>query len=354
MADTINILGLTSTQFVAIAAERGVKAPRAMEIYRAAFRDARALESWVAIEVPGVQRSRDDHGTVKFTQQQFVNGKGYESETVIIPMTGSRGRPRKTLCVSSQIGCAMGCTFCETAQMGLLGNLTAAQIVSQWFAAKHFLGATIDNIVFMGMGEPMDNFDEVEQAIRVLSDQNGCCIAPARIAVSTVGRPEGIRRLIAMMQEEGFGKLKLAISINAPNDAVRSELMPINRKHPLRELREAMEAWCQATHRPFMVEYVLIPGVNDAKEHALELAAFLKGLHCAVNVIPYNPRRDSPWPAPARESASEFAGWLQEAGLFATLRATKGRSVMAACGQLGNENIRRRRHVQATVSAASD
>ncbi len=354
-ADAINILGLTSAQFLALAAQRGVKAPRAMEIYRAAFRQGDAIVPWVAIGVPAVERSHDDGGTIKFTQRQLErDGKPLESETVIIPMIGSRGRPRKTLCVSSQIGCAMGCAFCETAQMGLMANLSAAQIVSQWFAARHFLGVAIDNIVFMGMGEPMDNFDAVEQAIRVLCDQNGACIAPARVCVSTVGRPEGIRRLIAMMQEEGFGKLKLAISINAPNDAIRSQIMPINRAHPMRELREAMLGWGEVTHRPFMVEYVLIPGVNDQHSHALELAAFLNGLHCAVNVIPYNPRRDSPWPAPPREAAAQFARWLQEAGLFATLRVTKGRSVMAACGQLGNEMIRKRRHVhtahvQATV-----
>jgi 23S rRNA (adenine2503-C2)-methyltransferase len=349
--DPIYILGLTSAQFIAAAAQRGVKAPRAMEIYRASFREGRAIVPWVAIDVPAVERSHDDNSTIKFTQRQHVGTSGgLESETVIIPMTGSHGRPRKTLCLSSQVGCAMGCTFCETAQMGLMGNLTAAQIVSQWFAARHIIGESIDNIVFMGMGEPMDNFDQVEQAIRVLCDQNGPCIAPARVAVSTVGRPDGIHRLIALMQSDGFGKVNLAISINAPNDAIRSQLMPINRVHPLRELRAAMEAWSAATTRPFMVEYVLIPGVNDGHEHALELAAFLDGLHCAVNVIPYNPRRDSPWPAPSRESASEFTRWLQQAGLFATLRVTKGRSVMAACGQLGNQNIRKRKPVQVSVS----
>lgn len=347
MSDSpINILGLTSRQFIEAAAQHGVKSPRALEIYRAAMRDGRAIVDWISIDIPAIAHAHDDNGTIKFTQQQQGD---LESETVIIPMTGSSGRPRKTLCVSSQIGCAMGCTFCETAQMGLMGNLTPAQFISQWFAARHSLSTTIDNIVFMGMGEPMDNFDSVEHAIRILCDQNGCCIAPSRVTVSTVGRPEGIRRLAALIQEDGFGKVNLAISINAPNDAIRSTLMPINRVHPMSALREAMDVWRGATHRPFMIEYVLIPDVNDKHEHALQLAAYLEGLHCAVNVIPYNPRRDSPWPAPSRESAGAFARWLQEAGLFATLRVTKGRSVMAACGQLGNENIRKRKPVHATV-----
>jgi len=358
---TINILGLTSAQFVEAAAQFNVREPRALEVYRTALREGRAIVPWIAIDCPPVAQKHVDDSTTKFTQKQPLTGVGanrqpmreLESESVIIPMFGSRGRPRKTLCVSSQIGCAMGCTFCETAQMGLIANLTPAMIVSQWFAARHELGEVIDNIVFMGMGEPMDNFDAVEQAVRVLCDQNGCSIAPARVSISTVGRPEGIRRLTAMTREAGFGKLNLAISINASNDATRSQLMPINRRHSMAELRETMIEWLEVTQRPFMVEYVLIPGVNDSHAHATELAAFLKGLLCAVNVIPYNPRRDSPWPAPHPEQASTFVDWLRHAGLFATRRVTKGRSVMAACGQLGNEHIRHRKAQLPTIEATS-
>src|SRR5262249_42285389 len=160
-------------------------------------------------------------------------------------MFAGNGAMTRTLCVSSQVGCAMGCTFCETAQMGLMSNLSASDIVAQWFAAR-FGGVgspDITNIVFMGMGEPMDNLDAVIQAIRILTDQNGPAIPPARISVSTVGRPAGIQRLAQLARQPGFHKLRLAVSINAPNDAIRSQIMPINRSTPMAALMDAMRQW---------------------------------------------------------------------------------------------------------------
>ena len=185
-----------------------------------------------------------------------------ETEAVILPSTSRSGKTRNTLCVSSQIGCAMGCTFCETAQMGLMKNLTAAQIIAQWFAVRFELDITIDNIVFMGMGEPMDNLDAVLQAIRVFTDANG--------------------------RESGFGRLNLAVSINAPNDAIRSELMPINRVESMTDLMQAMLEWTRNNARRVLIEYVLIPDVNDRDEHARELCDYLAPLDCTVNIIPYN------------------------------------------------------------------
>jgi 23S rRNA (adenine2503-C2)-methyltransferase len=209
------------------------------------------------------------------------------------------------------------------------------------------------NIVFMGMGEPMDNLDEVLQAIRVLTDRAGAGMAAANISVSTVGRVEGIRRYAEFVRTPGYRRCNLAVSLNAPNDEIRSSIMPINRKHPMAELREAMLAFPPRASSAICVEYVLIPGVNDRLEHCDELCAYLKGIRCSLNVIPYNPRRDSPWPAPREEDVEAFLRRALENGQFVKRRGTKGRSVMGACGQLGNPAIRRRRWVDLSVDGGS-
>ena len=283
-------------------------------------------------------------------------------ESVVIPMIGRTGTRTHTLCVSSQVGCAMGCGFCETAQMGLIRSLTAEEIVGQWWAATHVLGKTIDNIVFMGMGEPLDNIDEVIRAIGVLTDHNGASVPMSRITVSTVGRIDGLKKLDEVVKQQGWRRLGLAVSINAPNDTVRDELMPVNRGMPMLELRDALMSFRRGCGRKICFEYVLIPGVNDTREHAGQLADYLgpfKGIAGVrsplglVNVIPYNPRRDSPWPAPTEASVVRFMEWLTENGLFVKRRRTKGRAMMGACGQLGSASIRKRKYVPLTAHAAS-
>ncbi|MHC5024488.1 MAG: 23S rRNA (adenine(2503)-C(2))-methyltransferase RlmN [Planctomycetota bacterium] len=347
-----DILGLTSAQFVEAGRARGLSDPDALASYRRLFRHGERLDGAGAPITAPLGVVQREHGTVKYTQRL---ADGLESESVILPIESRAGRTRHTLCVSSQIGCAMGCTFCETAQMGLLRNLTAAQIVGQWFAARFELAAPISNVVFMGMGEPMDNLEAVIQSIRVLADQNGPSIPPSRMTVSTVGRPAGIRRLGALAAESGFRGLHLAVSINAPDDAIRSQIMPINRAAPLAALREAMLAWPDASRSRILIEYVLIPGVNDRLEHADALGAYLEPVNCTVNVIPYNPRRDSPWPAPADETVQAFVDHLVQRGQLTRRRQTIGRSIMGACGQLGNAAIRRRgRPEAATLAAGSD
>jgi len=343
MNDSIDILGLTSSQFIESARARGMRPAEAVSIYRSMFRDGGPLVGWLMIPNAPIVNRLLEHGTTKFIQR---HGDGLETESVILPITSAAGRPRNTLCVSSQIGCAMGCTFCETAQMGLMRNLSAAQIVGQWFAARFEFKAPIDNIVFMGMGEPMDNLDNVMQAIRVLSDRNGPAIAPARISVSTVGRSAGIARLAELARQPGFHKLRLAVSINAPNDDIRSAIMPINRSTPMATLMQAMLGWPTEGRQRILIEYVLIPEVTDAPEHAQQLCEYLRPLKCTVNVIPYNPRRNSPWPAPTEERVRQFVQQVHECGQFVKRRQTMGRSVMAACGQLGNPTIRGRRFIQ--------
>ena len=406
--------GLTSEQFVEHAAGHGMSRGQALRAYRQVFRlgpercgavlskRATALlgPSLATGGVAPIVRSHEEptpEGVVsKFCQRlDFARvgrpDKGpiarddrvehLDIESVIIPMISPSGKRTYTLCVSSQVGCAMGCGFCETAQMGLVRNLTAAEIVGQWvaatFLAEHPMtepdgrrgaepvlpGARrrINNIVFMGMGEPLDNFDAVSQAIRVLADDNGPGVGASNITVSTVGRVDGIRKLSALVKEEGFHKLGLAISVNAPNDTVRDELMPVNRGMPMAMLRESLLEFPYRARTKLCFEYVLIPGVNDSRLHASQLAEWLtpfksdsedpvpRGL---LNLIPYNPRRDSPWPAPTEDGVEQFMGWLIEEGVFVKRRRTKGRSQMAACGQLGTAEIRGRKFVGLTASAA--
>lgn len=377
----IDPLGLTSAEFVEEAFARGFRPAQALRAYRTVFREGVTEVTsggrTIARANPGVvgrvvHEESEEGTTTKFLQAvpgvergRLAERGGFASlqvESVVIPMVGRRGKPSHSLCVSSQVGCAMGCAFCETAQMGLIRNLTAAEIVGQWFAATHRTGGEgprrVSNIVFMGMGEPMDNFDAVCQAIRVLCDHDGAAIGASNIAVSTVGRIDGLAKLAELVREPGFHRLGLAVSMNAPNDAVRSALMPVNRGMPMADLREALLSFPVRVGAKICFEYVLIPGVNDDRQHASELAAYLEPFGARggsrvpsglVNLIPYNPRRDSPWRAPLETEVEQFMRWLVEAGVYVKRRRTKGRALMAACGQLGAAEIRRRRVVDATV-----
>lgn len=295
-----------------------------------------------ARNLPPIGRTEIEGGTIKFT---LAMAGGLETESVLIPMRRRDGRTTRTLCVSSQIGCAMGCRFCETAQMGLVRHLDIDEIVAQWHVATHRLHHRPKNIVFMGMGEPTDNLDAVIPAIRILADHDGPAVAASNISISTVGNPDGIRRLGRLAAEPGFHRINLAVSLNAPNDAIRTEIMPVDRAWPMAELMDAMLAWPGRPKSAICVEYVLIPGVNDDDAHCDEVCDYLRPLRCSLNVIPYNPRRDSPWPAPEESRVEAFVQRAISNGQFTKRRGTKGRDVMAACGQLGNPEIRARRRV---------
>ncbi len=371
----ISPLGLTRAQYVDACRAAGVGAGRATETYSAYFRDgARAHPAQDAAVAPIVKRLTEpcDEGvTTKFVQRLDAPDAGrfadqgvphLDIESVIIPMIGRTNRKTDTLCVSSQVGCAMGCEFCETAQMGLVRSLTPAEIVGQWWAATHVERANIDNIVFMGMGEPLDNIDNVLQAIACLTDHRGAAVPMSKITISTVGRVDGLRRLVDVVKQEGWKRLGLALSVNAPNDAVRDEIMPLNKRWGMEELRDTMIELIEARgNRKVLFEYVLIPGVNDRVEHARQLAEWMApflradaGKHMGLlNVIPYNPRRDSPWPAPDEADVERFVRDLTDLGVYAKRRRTKGRTSMAACGQLGTEDIRKRTYVPVTTDGAS-
>ncbi len=247
-------------------------------------------------------------------------------EFVIIP-----SRNRATLCVSSQVGCRMGCKFCATGRMGFVRNLAVEEIVWQVHAARFALGRRVDNIVFMGMGEPLDNFANVTQAVRVMNDQHGLDIALRRVTVSTAGHADGIRNLAAA----NLPNLRLAVSLNAAEDRLRSSLMPINRAYPLARLKEELLAFPLGRDSVIFVEYVLLAGINDSIESARRLASYLEGLSTRVNVIAYNPGGAQAYTAPPPEQVERFRGWLASRKIFVRVRRPHGRSVMAACGQLG-------------------
>ncbi|MBX3358260.1 MAG: 23S rRNA (adenine(2503)-C(2))-methyltransferase RlmN [Phycisphaeraceae bacterium] len=380
------LLGLTADQYADRCEAQQARGGRvgAYERYTTLMRDGITSHPLASATPPEVVRSSTSQCgegvTIKFTQRVAgaagtpppglgvfpARASTLETESVLIPMVGRKGNLTYTLCVSSQVGCAMGCTFCQTAQMGLVRSLTPAEIVAQWFAATHHFKTDVRNMVFMGMGEPLDNYENVLHAIRVLTDHRGPAVPMNKISVSSVGRIDGIRRLAEQIREPGWHRLNLAISLNAPTDEIRSRIMPINRAMPLADLRAALLHWPIYGGFKFCFEYVLIPGVNDRPEHARMLAAFVQGeayngpdtdpvggmpiprypgaeLAGMVNVIPYNPRENSPWPAPKETDVDEFIGWLLEQRLYAKRRRTKGRDTMAACGQLGNLDYRRRR-----------
>jgi len=292
-----------------------------------------------AAPLPIVRQQRDGD-VLKFCQR---TGDGHEIESVVIPMgadVAGRDKTWRTLCVSSQIGCARGCTFCQTARMGLVRNLTADEIVGQVRATREQLGFNVRNVVFMGMGEPMDNLDHVIAAIRQMHDDPQRQIPRRRVTVSTVGKCAGIRRLAALR----WRRLNLAVSLNAPNDAIRSQIMPINRAEPMAMLREAIADYPVRGGGHVLIEYVLMAGLNDGRAHAEELAAYLRGLRTCVNLIPWNPLPDMPYAPPSNETVDDFQRTLMDAGQLAFRRNTKGRAAWAACGQLGRVAPGGRRH----------
>lgn len=284
---------------------------------------ARQVESDLVLRPGQLVKTRADAGVLKFiTRLQ----DGIEIESVVIPMA-----TRHTLCVSTQAGCRMGCVFCETGKRGFRRNLIPEEIVGQVYMARWGLGLDVRNVVFMGMGEPFDNFESVIQAIRVMNDPRGFDIAHRHMTVSTVGLTDGIRRLGAL----NWPRLNLAVSLNAPDDERRSSLMPVNRTIPMAELKRTLLEYPLRKAGSFLMAYVVFKEVNDSRADALKLADFLHPLPVRLNLIPFNPGADDRFKPPSDEDIHRFAGWLEEKDVFVLKRWTKGRSLMAGCGQLG-------------------
>ena len=274
------------------------------------------------------QESRD--GTRKWLLDV---GTGNGVETVFIPETD-----RGTLCISSQVGCALECTFCSTGRQGFNRNLSTAEIIGQLWWANKALGATpkdervISNVVMMGMGEPLANYDNVVTALSIMLDDHGYALSRRRVTVSTSGMVPQMDRLKEDMP------VALAVSLHAPNDAIRNEIVPLNKKYPLKELMAACRRYLVKAPRDFVTfEYVMLDGVNDKPEHARELLELVKDVPCKFNLIPFNPFPNSGYNRSSDENIRVFRDILYQAGLVVTVRKTRGDDIDAACGQLAGQ-----------------
>jgi 23S rRNA (adenine2503-C2)-methyltransferase len=272
----------------------------------------------------------------------FALADGNQIETVLIPR-----HDKRTICVSTQVGCAIGCRFCLTAQGGLVRSLRPAEIVSQ---VLHFLAPgkmpsrAFTNIVFMGMGEPLDNFKGTVQALRILTAPWGLGISPRRITVSTSGL---VRRLEALGREDLH--INLAVSLNATTDAVRTQIMPINKAYPLDTLLAACRNFPLAVRQRITFEYVLLGGVNDTLADARRLVKLLHGLRCKVNLLPFNEIPGAPYQRPEAHTVEQFQTYLVQHGVSTSVRQSRGRDISAACGQLRFETRTTARLTAATV-----
>ena len=299
-------------------------------------REARAwLTAHTDLSLPAIlERHRSADGSTR-----LVLGltDGLRVEAVHMPRREA-GDERVTFCVSSQVGCALGCTFCATGAMGIVRNLGAGEIVGQVLALQRDLGperGEFLHLVFMGMGEPLHNLDHVHRAIAVLCHPEGALLSPRRITVSTAGLVSGIERLARLTPRP-----QLAVSLNATTDAARSATMPVNRAWNLTRLRQALAAWPLRPHERLVFEYVLLAGVNDTLDDADRLAAWLgdlRGRH-NVNLIPMNEHPDAPFREPSEERLQAFAARLHRHGCFITVRRSRSRDVQGACGQLARRD----------------
>jgi len=282
------------------------------------------------LHVDGIQSS-EDSSTDKYL---FSCRDGFHIESVVI-----RDDDRTTVCISSQVGCKMRCAFCRTGGMGFIRNLTPGEIVDQLINIRRILRShdeDITNIVFMGMGEPLDNLDNVIRSIRIINMETGLGIGQRKITVSTCGIVPGIRRLATE-----FKRIGLAVSLNAPDDPLRSDLMPINGKYPLSGLIDAAKEYTRVTKRRVTFEYILIDGVNDSPLQAQKLRKISARIPSKINLIGFNEFEGCPYSRPSDEVIENFQRILYEGNITAIIRKSKGSDILAACGQLASEKMKK-------------
>lgn len=343
-----NLLGLTRSELEAFVAGMGEKPFRARQLLKWLYKRCVAdfdqmsdlaksfrehLKEVAVIATPSITTTQV---SADGTRKWLLAMDGTQGiETVFIPEPG-----RGTLCISSQVGCAMDCTFCSTAQQGFNRNLTVAEIVGQvWLAHRELAGSgyqwepgsqrIITNVVFMGMGEPLANYRNVVPAAEIMMDDIGFDISRRRVTVSTSGL---VPQMLRLAEETNCA---LAVSLHAPNDALRDQLVPINRKHPIAELLDACWQYVNKQNaRSITFEYVMLDGINDHPEHARELAQLLKGQPAKVNLIPFNAFPGTRYRRSAAPTIERFREILNTSGVIATTRRTRGDDIDAACGQL--------------------
>jgi len=355
-SEKINLLDYTSEDLKAFFLERGEKPFRATQIIKwihqhgvnnfddmsnvsKALREE--LKSFAEIRAPEIaidDKSKD--GTHKWLLRL---DDGNCIEAVFIPEDG-----RGTLCISSQVGCALDCTFCSTARQGFNRNLTVGEIIGQLWLAKNILqpnpedDRVITNVVMMGMGEPLLNFEKVVKAMELMLDDNAYGLSKRRVTLSTSGVVPALDRLKNRIE------VSLAISLHAPNDALRDQLVPVNKKYPIKMLLDSCNNFMEgkANREKITIEYVMLDGVNDSDELARELAVLLKDVPCKVNLIPFNPFPDTRYKRSSNNRIHRFRDILESAGLIVMTRKTRGEDIDAACGQLaGKVNDKSRRDI---------
>ncbi len=355
---TINLLDYDAAGLTAFFAEHGEKPFRAKQVLRWMHRfgqddfDAMTdiakslrekLRAMACVMPPAIVSDKlSGDGTRKFL---FDVRGGNAVETVFIPEDD-----RGTLCISTQAGCALDCSFCSTGKQGFNRNLTVAEIIGQLWQANRALGADpaaeriISNVVLMGMGEPLANFENTVTALRLMLDDNAYGLSRRRVTVST----SGIVPMMDRLRDEC--PVALAVSLHAPNDSLRDELVPINRKYPLRELMAACQRYLEKAPRDFVTfEYVMLEGVNDSDAHARELLALTRDVPCKFNLIPFNPFPGSPYLRSQAHRIRRFAEILMESGVVTTTRKTRGGDIDAACGQLAGQVLDKTRRTERQV-----
>ena len=290
-----------------------------------------------------INRQVASDGTIKYL---FRLQDGRSVETVLIKMRDEKidkngdilQQARWTICLSTQVGCKVGCSFCLTAKGGFVRDLTAGEIVEQVVAIKRDINLEHNrktNIVYMGMGEPLDNLDNLVQAIKIIANQNGLSISPKRQTVSTSGIAPKIDKLGIL----GLG-VNIAISLHAVDDEVRNELIPMNKAFNIQSIIEAIKRYPYDTRKRVMFEYLMIKGVNDSLKDAKKLIKLLQGIKAKINLIYFNPYPGSIYERPNEEDMEKFASYLNSKGLLATIRASRGMDISAACGQLREQHVR--------------
>jgi len=344
MDSKINLIGLSRAELEQMALDMGEKAYRGRQIFKWIYKrlvfdfeqmtDIRAevrrvLAQKYEISLPQIieqRKSRD--GTQKLLLELH---DGHLIEAVLIFDDDS---DRRTLCISSQAGCALGCHFCATGFLGLARNLSAGEIIAQVLLVREQFGDkdAFDNLVFMGMGEPLLNYEKVKTAIDILTDSLGPMLGAKRITVSTSGIVPGILKLA-----QSGSKVNLAISLNAPDDETRLKLMPVTKSYPLDEIMRAVKKWTKVHARRVTFEYILFKGINDREEDALKLAQLVRGVPCKINLLAYNPVAGAGFERPDEKDVERFAKILYPRTPAVTVRKSRGQDIEAACGQLAGK-----------------
>lgn len=285
-------------------------------------------ENYVIDSVSAARKQVSKDGTVKYLFR-LADGNCIESVLMFYEYGA-------TICISTQVGCRMGCRFCASTQAGRVRNLTAGEICAEVYAAQADTDVRISHIVLMGIGEPLDNYDHVLAFLRIITSPEGLCIGMRNISLSTCG----LVPMIDKLAEEKL-QLTLSVSLHAPNDELRSSMMPVNDSYPVKPLIAACRRYQKTTGRRISFEYSMVKGVNDAPQHADELAALIKGMGAHVNLIPINPVDGSPYSATDAKNVQRFQKLLEDRGVNATIRRRLGTDISAACGQLRREEMQK-------------